>query len=57
MWLKPLLVAKGINGMAIFFEGVFIHLGDSPLLQAFADGQDGFYHASLYPIIKDWSQF
>ena len=31
-----------------------IHLSDSSLLQAFAQGLDGFYYASLHPLIKDW---
>ena len=36
------------------FEDVLIRLRDSSLLQAFARGLDGFYHASLHPLVKDW---
>ncbi len=36
------------------FEDVLIHLRDSSLLQAFARGLDGFCHASLHPLVKDW---
>ena len=36
------------------FEDVLIRLRDSSLLQAYAQEQDGFYHASLHPLVKDW---
>ncbi len=31
-----------------------MHLSNSSLLQVFARRLDGFYHASLHPLIKDW---
>ena len=34
------------------FGDVLVRLRDSSLLQAIA--QDGLYHASLYPLVKDW---
>ncbi len=36
------------------FQDVLIRLKDSSLLQAFARERDGFYHASLHPLVKDW---
>ncbi len=36
------------------FEDVLIRSRDSSLLQAYAQEQDGFYHASLHPLVKDW---
>ncbi len=36
------------------FEDALMRLRDSSLLQAFAQRLDGFYHASLHPLVKDW---
>ena len=36
------------------FEDVLIRLRDLSLLQTFARGLDGFCHASLHPLMKDW---
>ena len=36
------------------FEDSLLRLRDSSLLQAFARRLDGFYHASLHPLVKDW---
>ncbi|MCJ1345366.1 hypothetical protein MMC31_003573 [Peltigera leucophlebia] len=52
-WLNAFRSAKG-KWDSDFFEDVLICLRDSSLLQAFARGLDGFYHASLHPLIKDW---
>ena len=36
------------------FKNVLIRLRNSSLLQAFAQGLDGFCHVSLHPLVKDW---
>ena len=38
------------------FAEVLITLRNLSLLQGFAPEPDGFYHASLHPLIKDWIQ-
>ena len=53
MWLKA-FVSESDQWDSDFFGDVLIRLSDSSLLQAFARGLDGFYHASLHPLIKDW---
>ena len=53
IWLKAFGKTEG-QWDSDFFEDVLIRLRDSSLLQAFARGLDGFCHASLHPLIKDW---
>ena len=53
IWLNAFSTAEG-RWDSDFFEDVLIRLRDSSLLQAFARGVDGFCHASLHPLIKDW---
>lgn len=38
------------------FRDVLIRLKDLSLLQTFAREPDGFYHSSLHPLVKDWTQ-
>ena len=54
MWLKFFISSETDQWDSDFFGDVLIRLSDSSLLQAFARGLDGFYHASLHPLIKDW---
>ena len=54
MWLKSFISSETDQWDSDSFEDVLIRLSDSSLLQAFARGLDGFYHASLHPLIKDW---
>ena len=54
MWLKSFISSETNQWDSDFFGDVLIRLSDSSLLQAFARGLDGFYHASLHPLIKDW---
>ena len=53
MWLNA-FSSTGGQWDSDFFEDVLIRLRDSSLLQAFARGVDGFCHASIHPLIKDW---
>ena len=53
IWLNAFSSAEG-KWDSDLFEDVLISLSDSSLLQAFARGLDGFFHASLHPLIKDW---
>ena len=52
MWLKVFSSSEKDQWDSDFFGDVLIRLSDSSLLQAFARGLDGFYHASLHPLIK-----
>ncbi len=54
IWLKAFISSETDQWDSDFFGDVLMHLSDSSLLQAFARGLDGFYHASLHPLIKDW---
>ena len=53
-WLKAFLSTDGDQWDSDLFGDVLIRLTDSSLLQTFERGLDGFYHASLHPLIKDW---
>ncbi len=52
-WLNAFSSAEGQWNSDLFGD-VLIRLRDSSLLQPFARGLDGFYHASLHPLVKDW---
>ena len=54
IWLEAFISNKTDQWDSDVFVDVLMHLSDSSLLQAFARGLDGFYHASLHPLIKDW---
>lgn len=54
-WLDAFSNVKGQWDSDVF-EGVLIRLRDLSLLQAYAREPDGFYHASLHPLVKDWIQ-
>ena len=54
LWLKAFVSSETDQWDSDFFGDVLLRLSDSSLLQAFARGLDGFYHASLHPLIKDW---
>ena len=54
IWLKAFISSETGQWDSDVFGDVLIRLSDSSLLQAFSQGQDGFYHASLHPLIKDW---
>ena len=54
MWLKAFISSETDQWDSDVFGEVLIRLSESSLLQAFARGLDGFYHASLHPLIKDW---
>ncbi len=54
MWLKAFISSHTNQWDSDIFVDVLIRLRDSSLLQTFAQGLDGFYHASLHPLIKDW---
>ena len=53
IWLKAFSSLEG-QWNSDLFEDVLIRLRNSSLLQAFARGLDGFSHASLHPLVKDW---
>ncbi len=53
IWLKAFCNAEGQWDSDLFVD-VLTRLRDSSLLQAFVQGSDGFYHASLHPVVKDW---
>ena len=56
MWLRAFISSETDQWDSDVFGDVLTRLSDSSLLQAFARGQGGFYHASLHPLIKDWIQ-
>ncbi len=53
LWLNAFSNVEG-QWDSDFFQDVLIRLRDSSLLQAFTRERDGFYHASLHPLVKDW---
>ena len=53
IWLNAFSSVKGQWNNDLFEDGL-LRLRDSSLLQAFARGVDGYYHASLHPLVKDW---
>ena len=55
IWLNAFSNVEG-QWDSNLFEDVLIRLRDSSLLQVFARGLDGFIHASLHPLVKDWIQ-
>ena len=52
LWLNAFSNVEG-QWDSDFFQDVSIRLRDSSLLQAFTRERDGFYHASLHPLVKD----
>ncbi|MCJ1344811.1 hypothetical protein MMC31_003014 [Peltigera leucophlebia] len=53
IWLNAFSNVEG-QWDSDFFEEILIRLRDSSLLQAFVRELDGFCHASLHPLVKDW---
>ncbi len=53
IWLNAFSSVEGQWNSDLFGD-VLIRLRDSSLLQPFARGLDGYYHASLHPLVKDW---
>ena len=53
IWLDAFISKDGQWNSDLFTDAL-IRLRDSSLLQAFTQGPDKYYHASLHPLVKDW---